>query len=338
MRTQLVISLCALSFLTSTYSLAETTAPWLKIGTEINFDVLASSVDNYERNLRFEDAAINFELLIREGIRIFIEADISEKLNKETSGERLELGDVFEEAFIRIETDKISKLPRAIITFGKHPAAFGLKYTELPFYKDSLFFKLTRQSEVIGLTVELPDNFFKLVDSAALSVFETGSGDFKISSEKGASLRLRKIFSENLSTQISALIKQNAGSDRTEKRGSVGFILQSKDGTKKLWSEGVVTQYKPGYKDETLAWQVGASKQWGPGTIVINFEYIVDQAQEWAIAYNLPVGSYLVISPEIRRRNAIHENFEDETVIGIRARLEAEKEIRHQLRSGKKRK
>ncbi len=184
---------------------------------------------------------------------------------------------------------------------------------------------------MIGITVQLPKDFFKIVDSAAISVFESGEGDLKISPKKGVSVQLKKNFSQKMSAQISTLINENPETKQLEKRGSLGFVFQNKDGSQKIWAEGFV-------KDQTLGLQAGASQEWGPGTIVLQAETIRDQATDLTMAYNLPIGSHFVLSPEIRWRKGLSENFNDETMIAIRAHIEAEVKIKHSLLKGRRRK
>ena len=310
------------------------TAPWLTVDGQANFDVRKSSTQDYESNLRVQDAEVKFELLVREGIKIALKTDLEQRLNKETRKQDFDWEKAIEEAYIQIQTDKVSGLPKATITFGKHGMAFGQKYHELPMFKDSLITKLTKKTEVIGVTVDLPTEFFKIIDSVAISVFEATSGDFKIANEKGASMRLTKKISDQMTAQISALMSEKVNSSDLEKRGSVGFIFTTKDGKRKIWAEGVIVDDSPLFDKTTLGAQVGASSQLGAGTIVIEYQYLQDQAHEVAVAYNLPVGTWLVLSPEIRHRKDLSGTKEDETVIGIRARIKAHLEVKHNLLKG----
>ncbi len=316
-------------------AMADDDASWLHMQTQVNFDGMSSTVDKFENNLRAAETEIGFEILLHEGIKLYLLNDITSLLKKGSAEEKVKFAEMLEEAFIQIETDKISGLPRAVISFGKQLMAFGQGYNEIPLHEDTLLYELTRQADVIGLTVELPNHFFKMVDSAAISVFESGEADFKISHEKGMSVQLKKNFSERMAAQLSALIKQNPESDHLEKRGSIGFVFQNKDGSKKVWAEGIVTEYRPETPNHTLGFQVGASQKLGRGTIVIETEYIMNQAADLTIAYNLPVGSLFVLSPQIRWRKGSTENFHDDTMIAIRAHLETETNAKHNLLKGR---
>jgi len=308
-------------------------APWLKVEGSANFDANGSSATDYERSLRVQDAEIKFELLVREGIKIVVKTELEQKLNESTMDNDFDMDKFLEEAYIQIETDKLTGLPRAIITAGKHQIAFGQHYTELPMFKDSLLHSLSKQDEVIGFTVELPTNFLNIVDSVAISMFEAGAGDLKLSDERGTSIKLSKNLSNQLAAQVSYMMKDTAGTDIQEKRGSIGFVFKSEDGSWKVWAEGLMIKDSPAYSETTYGGQVGGSLQVGPGAVVVEYQVLQKNASEVAVAYNLPVGKYLVLSPEVRHR--MNEGGTDETTVGIRARLQAHMNVRHSLLTGK---
>lgn len=312
-----------------------TAASWIKADGEINFDSTGKKSEDYEQNLRIQDAQLRFELLLREGIKLVVRTELEQKLNKDTMDEKFDVEKFLEQAYIQIETDKISGLPRAIITVGKHQIAFGQNYTEIPMFKDSLLYNMSREDEVIGMTVELPMNFFKVVDSVAISMFEAGAGDLKISDEKGASIKLSKKLSNQLEAQVSAMMKDQAGLTDKEKRGSVGFIFTSNDGNMKVWAEGIVTNKDANWDDNQYAGKVGASYKVGPGAVVVEYSAIKDESNELALAYNLPVGKNLVISPEVRKRTYTNDTDSNETVVGVRARLQFHAEYEHSLLTGR---
>jgi hypothetical protein len=227
---------------------------------------------------------------------------------------------MLEEAYIEIETDKISSgLPRAVITVGKQRMAFGRQIAELPQFRDSLLYQLQNEEEMIGLTVTLSPKFFNIVDEVAVSLYETGAGDFKISNDKAVSVQLSKKLTQQLEMQIAALMKQH-GQLPEEKRARVGFVFTSEDGRVKVWADGLVMQDNPTYQDARYAGTIGASMKLGRGAIVIEASTLQKVAKELAVAYNMPVGAHLVLSPEVRLTEK--ENGDRDTVIGIRARLE----------------
>ncbi len=335
MKSKFVASAVLATLLSGSLAKAEAPPVWTLDG-QVNFDVRASSLEDYENHLRVQDAEIKFQLLIREGIKAVIKTEFEQRLDKNLRQKDFEFQRMIEEAYIQIETDKVSGLPRAIITFGQHSMAFGQKYRELPMFKDALIYGIAKQGEVIGLTMELPHNFFNIVDSVAISIFEAGSNDLEIAKEKGASFRLSKKVSDRLSAQVSGLIKELPNTNVKEKRGSIGLVFNSEDGKQKVWFEAIVVDGNPKYKETTIGTQLGTSYKVGPGSIVLEYQYLQEQAHELAVAYNLPVGTALIISPEIRRRKDLSGTRPDETVIGVRARIFTHIESKHKLSTGQK--
>lgn len=324
--TQLVLSLI-LSAGFSCYSVADTqVTPWLRVGADTSIDTTASKVADYEATLR-ADVNLRFEVLMREGIKAVVKARLEQTIvenGKSQDWQKVEIEKLIEEAYIQIETDKISGLPRAIITVGKQTMAFGQALTELPMFRDNLLYNLNAEREMVGLTVTLPTNFLKVVDSVAISMYENGAGDFKVADEKGVSIKVTKAVSERLKLQASALVKENANTTDKEKRGSIGFVYEGKDGKFKVWAEGLVFDNNPTMPNAKYGGQVGGSYQLGRGAIVVEYQYLEEQAQELALAYNLPVNSWLVIAPEVRYTK--YENGQpDNTRIGIQARVALDK-------------
>lgn len=305
--------------------------PWLDVSGNVNFDAQANKEGNGLGDAQYQaqDAELRFEILAREGVKLVIKAELEKVLNKYIKDEDLDtqLGQMLEEAYIEIQTDKFG-LPRAIVTVGKQRMAFGQRIAELPMFKDSLLHKLNNEEEMIGFTVTLPPNFFKVVDTVAISLYETGAGDLKISKEKGATIQLSKKLTQQIEMQVSALMKQHEGSE-TESRGSIGFVYTSEDGAFKVWAEGVVMKHNPEYLNSRYAATVGAAVKMGRGAVVIEASMIEKVGREIALAYNLPVGSNLILSPEVRY--IIHENGDKETVVGIRARIEFGKSNERQV-------
>lgn len=328
MNQKFIAAALAASMAFSTPNLYATELPdWLDISGSVNFDVTADDLENIDADLRAQDAELRFEILAREGVKIVIKAELERILNKYINDDNLstELEKMIEEAYIQIETDKVSKLPRAIITVGKHRMAFAQRLAELPMFKDSLLYQLTNEEEMLGLTVALPGNFFKIVDEVAFSLYETGAGDFSVAKEKGLTVRLSKKVTQQLEVQVSGMLKEHANSDN-EMRASLGFVFTSEDGRWKLWAQGLVMEKNPEYMNSKFAAAVGAAMKLGAGAIVVEASAIENHAKEVAVAYSLPVGSHLVLSPEVRYLR--YENGSDDTIVGIRARIEFGKKSR----------
>lgn len=318
--------LLAATMLSSSAFAGEVKMPkWLDVSGSVNFDVSGKDSSDFERNYRVQDAELRFEIIAREGIkavvRIELEKQLQELVDDHTiTAEQLdqELKKMIEEAYIEIQTDKISGLPRAIVAVGKQRMAFGTRLTQLPMFKDGKLYSLLNEEEMIGLTVTLPTNFFGIVDQVAVSLYETGAGDFDISDDKGVSIKASKQLSRNIELAVSGLLKQHGTADK-ESRAAVGFVFTSNDGRLQLWSEGVVMKNNPQYANARYGATVGAAMQLGAGAIVVEGSLLENNGQEVALAYNLPVGSYLVLSPEVRLTNS--DAGDKDTVVGIRARL-----------------
>lgn len=312
-------------------------APWLKVDGQINFDLTASDRGNFERNLRTQDAEIKFEVLLKEGIKAVVRTELERALVQSGNGvmsEKFDLEQFIEEAYIQIETDKLG-LPRAVVTAGKHRIAFGQNFTQMPMFKDNLLFSLTNQEQVIGLTVQLPADTLKIVDSIAISIFETSVGDLKWKNGVAGSLKVEKKVSDRIKAQASLLLSENGRAGKHETRGSLGFVFESADGKLTAWAEGVIVSQNPNYARETvMGGRVGAGYKVGPGTVVIEYTYLRDQGHEVAAAYNLPVGSGLVLSPEVRHRTNIDGKGLSDTIVGIRARLMFQSEMKKRQLKG----
>ena len=296
--------------------------PWLRVGAEANVETSATKVAKYEASLK-ADVSLRFEVLMREGIKAVIKARLEQTLvenGEKKDWQKVNIDKMIEEAYIQIETDKISGLPRAIITAGKQTMAFGQAFTELPMFREALLYNLNAEREMLGLTVTLPANFLKVVDSIAVSLYENGAGDFKVSDQKGLSIKASKALSEQLQLQASALVKENANTTSKETRGSLGFVYSDANGKYKVWAEGLVFNNNPTNPDTKFGGQVGGSYQLGKGAIVVEYQYLDKQASELAVAYNLPVNAWLVIAPEVRFRK--NDNGQpNSTTVGIQARI-----------------
>jgi hypothetical protein len=298
---------------------------WITVSGQINFDVTASRNGDFERNLRTQDAEITLEIALREGIKAVVKLELERALIQ--NGQSVEslpfdLEKFIEQAYIRIETDKVTNLPRAIITVGKHSMAFGQQISRMPMFKDNLLHKLNRQSEVIGLTVALNPSFLKIVDEVAISVFEARAGDLQIDNKMGASMKLSKRVNHYIRVTASALYKQSLDASRgDEARASLGFVWDNQDGTWSVWSEGIVFKNNPAYPDSSLAATAGVARKLGPGSVVVEYSYVQRFAKELGLAYNLPIGRNLVISPEVRYQFDRANGAPNDVRVGVRARV-----------------
>lgn len=331
--------LAALMAISSLGSGAMAAPSWIKIDAEANFDATGKKSQDYEASLK-ADASLRFEVLVREGIKAVVKARIEQELFEAGDSvdlQKIDIDKMVEQAYIEIETDKVSGLPRAILTIGKQNMAFGQNITEVPMFRDSLLYNLSAEREMIGLTVTLPANFMKIVDSVAISLYETGAGDFKVSDNHGVSIQLSKQLSSRLKAQVSALMKQNPSSSDDERRMSLGFVFEpDAAGNYKVWAQGLVMDHNPSYPDATYGGQIGGSTKLGKGTVVVEYQYLQTFAQELVVAYNLPVGTHLLVSPEVRQTWYSSGPVSEETRVGIRARLNYSNDAKRRLDTGRK--
>lgn len=314
---------------------AQNVAPWIKADSEINFDWTGKKSEDYDLRVRM-DSVFRFEVIAREGVKAVVKARIEQLIYE--NGDFVTLQDldwerVIEDAYIQIETDKLTGMPRAIVTFGKqYQVAFGQAVEQTPMFRDSLLYQLSTEQEVIGLTVELPTKFLQVIDSVAMSVYETGAEDFQIADEMGGSIKLSKKLMRVLEAQASALIKENAGYVDNETRYSMGFVFTAPGGAVQVWAQGLIFQHNPGLPATEWGAQVGASAKLGPGAVIIDWQYLENHAHELAVAYSIPVGQHLVFAPEVRQVWDLGGVGSDETRVGVRTRLQYSKEIGKRLK------
>lgn len=318
----LILSLALGLTLTTVAAPAQAKLPWIGADAEINFDNTGAKSEDYERRLAI-DAHFRFEAALREGVKAVVKMRIEQLLRENghrTPLQEIDWEEAIEDAYIKIETDKISGLPRAIVTLGKQEMAFGAEADQTPLHHDNLLEDLSEEDEVIGITVELPVNFFRVIDSVAVSLYETGSDDFRISRKRGGSIQLKKEIGDFLEAQVSALLKENEGEAKLEKRASAGFLIKTPAGYK-LWAQGLFFDHNPEIPDTTWGAQIGGSADIGPGAVIIDWEYLSKHAHELTLAYSLPVNTALVIAPEIRFRHDLGGIGANETRVGVRTRL-----------------
>jgi hypothetical protein len=298
-------------------------APSTNMSAEVNLDAMGNKNSNYNRTLRAE-TIVNFDAALNQAVKAVIKARLQDVLEQDgirgvNNSQNIEK--FLEEAYITIETDKISGLPRAVITAGKSEMAFGQGYTQVPMPRDSLLYNLSREREVVGLTVTLPTDYLKIADHIAVSVYENGAGDLKIADQKGVAIKASKKLTAQIDAEASALIKENAGASEKEKRGSLGFVFNGADGSYKVWAEGLVFDHNPAMVDmRNYGAQLGGSMRAGRGTIVVEYEQVQRTARELTLAYNLPYGKSVILSPMVKLSKNQMTGVSN-TTVGARATL-----------------
>jgi hypothetical protein len=330
MKKQMLLSLAAAMALNSTPAMA-IDAPWLGIESEVNFDVTKQDGSEFEETIQTRDAEITFEVLVTEGLKFVVQTELERLLREngeDQSSEEFDMDSFIEQAYIQIELDKVSGLPRAIITAGKGDTAFSQELSEMPMIQDNLTAALNEQTGVIGLTVGIPVDALPMVDAVALSVFENGEGDLEIDEKLGLAASVKGQLGEKVRAELSAMMKETAEDqdmEDMEKRATLGVVYDNGDGTWTVYAQGSLFDNVADHADANYAGTIGATYNAGPGTVVVEYSFIEATAQEIGAAYKIPVGSNLVLAPEIRHR--MNEGDQDDsTTFGIRATLKFKKE------------
>jgi hypothetical protein len=297
---------------------------WLSVSGEANLDYLANSSNDYETNLRAQDARITLAAQLGANIKAVLSAQLSETLRQngvDVKGDQFDLDQFIHDAYVEIKLDAAGQ-PMAVIV-GKQAIPFGQNASRMAMYKDNLLYGVTNIDQVVGLTVKLDKGLFAMLDGVEASVFENGVGDLKISKDKGLAIRVSKKLAEKFTATASGVIAEQAGSDVKDRRASLGVVMDNGDGSYKIYAEGVVRDgnLAADPKKANYAATVGGAMQVGPGEVVVEYSWLEKSMQQVALAYNLPLGENLTISPEVRRN--IYDNATgkaDDTTIGVRAK------------------
>lgn len=297
---------------------------WLSVDGEANMDYFANSNNDYESNLRSQDVRIRLTAEIAKGIKAVIAAKLDRSLIKdgsEVNGEKFDLEKFIEEAYVEIRMDQLTGAPVAVLV-GKHAMAFGQNASRLPMFKDNLLYDVSKQDQVMGITVRLDKELLgEVIDSLEVSVYENGAGDLKIGDGAGFSFRMTKQLTEKLKATASAMATQKGSSkewDDMDKRAAIGVVYDNGNGTWKAYAEGIVFDGYAQNPNASYGGTAGVAVNAGPGEVVAEFSFIEKTAKEVAVAYNIPVGRNLVISPEVR--HTMNEDGSDNTRFGIRVK------------------
>lgn len=300
---------------------------WLRVEAEANLDYFGHKSNDYETNLRLQDARVRTTSQIARHIKTVMTYQIERMLIEngvETSGATFDYEKFIEEAYVELTYNEETATPVAVL-IGKQAAAFGQQASRLPMFKDNLLYDLTRHEQVIGVSMKLEARFLEQVlGSLEVSVFENSQNDLKIGDAAGASIRLSKAITSKLKATASAMAiakDNNYNWSDAEKRLSLGVVYDNGKGSWKTYAEGVVFEGNTKYPNSNYGFQIGRAKQVGRGEVVIEFSYLENVAKELAFAYNMPVGKNLVISPELRHQWADDGSGDQDTRLGVRTKV-----------------
>ncbi len=289
---KVALSTLAVLALSATPVLAEPTS--LTVEGNIQQDFGYNSADE-EVSSSNNEASIRATLAFREGLKAIIKVNLDDMIN----GQAFDwdsFDEAMEEAYIEVDANG-----RATILFGKHQMAYAAQLAMMAIPENDQRFALADESEMIGLTVQLPKDSLSIVgeaiDTLEVSIYETGSEDFEISDNAGVSMRATKALSDKLTATISALMKQQAGDD--EYRAAISVAYAADNGWT-YYAEGQWLQNNPTYPDAAYAVTAGTSKEVGPGLLVLQASYVENNGGELGASYHLPVSQNVTFAPEIR--------------------------------------
>lgn len=305
---------------------------WLTGEIDLNFDGTGAQTEDYERKYGFE-GRFELEAVITQSIRAVIELELERELQKSGLLEDIDWEEVIEEAFIEIDLDRATGIPRAKVLLGKHQMAFGQLLERQIRFEEALLWDIGNQQEVIGITVELPTRLLQIVDQVSLSLFEAGEEDLRISKEVGGSIQLTKKVTNRIRAQASALMKETEDSHPAESRGSIGLLFSDQSNGFEAWSQILIVNELAGFPHAKWGLQIGGSKKIGPGTIIVDYQYLDLVAHELTVGYRLGLGNHWSIAPELRQRLDLSGIESDELVIGVRVRYQTDFDMRVPLSS-----
>ncbi len=268
--------------------------PTLTVEGTIQQDMSYNNVDD-SVSMTNNEASIRATLAIREGLKAIVKLNLADQVNgADFDWDSFE--SAIEEAYIEVDANG-----RATILFGKHQMAYAEQLAMMAIPENDQRFALANESEMIGLTVQIPKDSLSIVgqaiDQLEVSIFETGSGDFAVSGDMGASIRATKQLSDRLTTTISALMKQQAGDD--EYRAAVSVAYAADNGFT-YYAEGQWLHNSPTYPDAAYAVTAGVTKEVGPGLLVLQGSYVENYGGELGASYHLPITPNVTFAPEIR--------------------------------------
>ena len=241
------------------------------------------------------EASIRATLAFREGLKAVIKVNFDDLMNG-TDFDSAAFAEAIEEAYIEVDANG-----KATIIFGKQDMAYAADLARMAIPENDQRWAISNESEMIGITVQLPQNTLgvisKAIDSLDVSVFETGAGDLAISSDAGVSFKATKALSDKMTATVSGLMKQQAGPD--EGRAAISITYAADNGWT-YWAEGQWMKANPTYPTAAYAVTAGASKEVGPGVLVLQASYIENNAGELGASYQLPVSQNVMFAPEVR--------------------------------------
>ena len=243
-------------------------------------------------------ASLTLDAQISDAVRAVITAEI-EQLLAENSELVDGLQDVDLEEMIReayIEVKMVNGSPVAFIV-GKHEMAFGQNFSKLAMTNrgaNERMVEATRKDEVMGITVQLPTNFFGMINSIEASVFENGAGDLEIGEMNNVSIRVKGDLTDSVEFTASYMNEED-GSDRKQ-TAALGMIYTNGDWT--AYVEGVGFIDNDDLSDTTFAFHAGAAYDLGHGVVAVEYTWIEDSLSELSVSYETEIANGVTVGPQ----------------------------------------
>lgn len=242
-------------------------------------------------------ASLTLDAQISDAVRAVITAELRQLLAE--NSELVDLQDVDLEEMIReayIEVKMVNGSPVAFI-LGKHEMAFGQNFSGLAMTDRGVnenFADITRKDEVVGITMQLPTNFFSWVNSVEASIFENGAGDLEIGEMNNVSIRVKGDLASNLEYTASYM-NEDGGAERKQ-TAALGMIYTNGDWTAHV--EGVGFIDNDDLTDSTFAINTGVAYDMGHGTVAVEYSWIEDSLSELSVSYETEIANGVTVGPQ----------------------------------------
>lgn len=263
---------------------------------------------------QISNAEIRATLAFREGLKAVIGLELAKAVNGSVDKDDIE--EMLEEAYIEYDANG-----KALIRVGKQQIPFAQEFAAMAIPENDQRFALANEKEVFAIVVQLPKESLgvigKAIDSLEFSVFETGAGDLDIAKTKGGSFKATRALSKKMQVAVSGLMKETSGDN--EYRAAVSVSYKTNNGWS-LFAEGQWLDNNPTYPNAEFAATLGASKEFGPGTIVLQASAVDNHGEELGASYHLPISGAVTLSPEVR-----YNTETEDTTVAVRMTVQGQK-------------
>ena len=236
------------------------------------------------------------------------------------------------------------------IRFGKGQTALREFVEANKLYKDNLLYQISHKDEVVGASVEISPG----VMSGA--IFEIGihgcsEDDFKVNSDEtdGCSLFSAAIQDVKLGEYATFSLeylkrnedeKNDDGTKKLEDTTIKIYAAVESERMGKAYIQLLVLDDNRLYPEAEIAGTIGYEKEFGPGKLVVQYEYLEEASEivgeeigsqnQLNLSYNIPVTEKLVVSPYITHKMYDEDktDIDDETVIGINLNFTSDPDVR----------